>query len=453
MKHYINRLMLFAAMTAAAVAGNAQHTASGYFVDEYTYRYQMNPALGNERGFVTIPAIGNLNMGVHGNLHLNSVLYNVDGRTTTFMNPAISAATVMGNLHDVNRIGTSENITLLAAGFKAFGGYNTVTIGARVDLDAHLPKSIFSLLKEGVRNTTYDISDLGVYGNAYAELALGHSRNINKNLRVGGALKVLIGGGNVKANLRDARLTLGENDWTITTDADIMASVNGLSYKTTINDRTGHTYVDGVDVDCSGTNGVGIAFDLGAEYITPVKGLTVSAAFLDLGFISWKNNMLASTGGVKTFHTDRYTFNPDDTFDSEWDKMRDDLSALYELEDMGDQGGRTAGLHATMNVGASYELPVYRKLKFGLLNTTRIGGDYSWTDFRLSANVAPCRAFSAGVNMSAGTYGVGFGWLLNLHVTGFNFFLGMDRMPGKLAKQGVPLNSNMAVNLGMNVLF
>ncbi|MDE6161642.1 MAG: hypothetical protein K2F77_08290 [Muribaculaceae bacterium] len=453
MKHYINRLMLFAAMTAAAVAGNAQHTASGYFVDEYTYRYQMNPALGNERGFVTIPAIGNLNMGVHGNLHLNSVLYNVDGRTTTFMNPAISAATVMGNLHDVNRIGTSENITLLAAGFKAFGGYNTLTIGARLDVDAHLPKSIFSLLKEGVRNTTYDISDLGVYGNAYAELALGHSHNINKNLRVGGALKVLIGGGNVKANLRDARLTLGENDWTITTDADIMASVKGLSYKTTINNHTGHTYVDGVDVDDSGINGVGIAFDLGAEYITPVKGLTVSAAFLDLGFISWKNNMLASTDGVKTFHTDRYTFNPDDTFDNEWDKMRDDLSAIYELEDMGDQGGRTAGLHATMNVGASYELPVYRKLQFGLLNTTRIGGDYSWTDFRLSANVAPCRAFSAGVNMSAGTYGMGFGWLLNLHVTGFNFFLGMDRMPGKLAKQGVPLNSNMAVNLVMNVLF
>lgn len=445
--------MLLGATTAAAFAANAQNTASGYFVDEYTYRYRMNPAFGNERNFVSIPGIANLNVGLHGNLHLNSVLYNVNGKTTTFMNPLVEASTVMGNLHDVNRIGTSDYVTVLAGGFKAFGGYNTITIGARVDVDAHLPKSLFSLLKEGIRNQTYSISDLGVYGNAYAEIALGHSRNINSNWRVGGALKVLVGGGNVEANLRDAQLTLGENDWTVTTDAEMNASVKGLSYKTKVNDRTGHRYVNGVDVDGAGVGGFGFAVDLGAEYVTPVKGLTVSAAFLDLGFISWKNNMVASTNGVKTFNTDRYTFNPDDTFDNEWDKLRDDFSAIYELDNMGDQGGRTTALHATMNIGANYELPVYRKLTFGLLNTTRIAGDYSWTDFRVSANVAPCRVFSAGVNMSAGTYGVGFGWLLNVHVPGYNFFLGMDRTPGKLAKQGVPLNSNMAVNLGMNVLF
>ena len=52
-----------------------------------------------------------------------------------------------------------------------------------------------------------------------------------------------------------------------------------------------------------------------------------------------------------------------------------------------------------------------------------------------------------------GTYGVGFGWLLNLHTTGFNFFVGMDHTMGKLSKQFVPLNSNADLNIGINFPF
>ena len=96
---------------------------------------------------------------------------------------------------------------------------------------------------------------------------------------------------------------------------------------------------------------------------------------------------------------------------------------------------------------------LYRRLTFGLLNTTRLAGEFTTTDFRVSANVAPCKIFSCGANIGGGTYGFNFGWLMNLHVTGFNLFLGMDHTPGKLAKQGVPLSSNGSVNLGMNFLF
>ena len=68
--------------------------------------------------------------------------------------------------------------------------------------------------------------------------------------------------------------------------------------------------------------------------------------------------MLASTGGVKTFNTDRYTFNVDDSkpnsFSNEWDKIKDDLSALYELDDMGDTGSKTRALGATLNLGVEY---------------------------------------------------------------------------------------------------
>ena len=71
----IYRLILGAACLAAAPAMLAQqHTYSGYFLDGYTYRYQMNPAMDNDDNFVAMPALGNLNISMQGNLHLKNVL-------------------------------------------------------------------------------------------------------------------------------------------------------------------------------------------------------------------------------------------------------------------------------------------------------------------------------------------------------------------------------------------
>lgn len=446
-----------AAMILLPTALRAQDLSSGYFVEDYTYRYQMNPAFGNSQNFISMPALGNLNVGLHGNLGISDVLYNVDGKTTTFMNPKLSSDEVLKNINDVNRIGTLDKIGILSAGFKAFGGYNTVSINAVADVSVKVPGEMFNLLKNGVANKTYDLGDLRASGVAYGEIAFGHSRQVMKGLRVGATLKFMLGGGYMDAHMRNANLVLGENEWTVTTDADLRSSVKGLTYKTKVNDRTGHRYVNGIDVDGTGLNGFGMALDLGAVYETPVKGLTVSLALLDLGFISWNNDMLATTNGEKTFTTDKYTFNADDdapnSFSKEWDRLRDDFSAIYELDDMGDQGGRTSMPHATLNIGVQYALPMYNKFTFGLLNTTRLAGDFTTTDFRLSANIAPCRIFSGGVNLGVGTFGASFGWVANLHLTGFNFFLGMDRVPGKLCKQGVPLSSNAQVTMGINFPF
>lgn len=446
-----------AAMILLPTALRAQDLSSGYFVEDYTYRYQMNPAFGNSQNFISMPALGNLNVGLHGNLGISDVLYNVDGKTTTFMNPKLSSDEVLKNINDVNRIGTLDKIGILSAGFKAFGGYNTVSINAVADVSVKVPGEMFNLLKNGVANKTYDLGDLRASGVAYGEIAFGHSRQVMKGLRVGATLKFMLGGGYMDAHMRNANLVLGENEWTVTTDADLRSSVKGLTYKTKVNDHTGHRYVNGIDVDGTGLNGFGMALDLGAVYETPVKGLTVSLALLDLGFISWNNDMLATTNGEKTFTTDKYTFNADDdapnSFSKEWDRLRDDFSAIYELDDMGDQGGRTSMPHATLNIGVQYALPMYNKLTFGLLNTTRLAGDFTTTDFRLSANIAPCRIFSGGVNLGVGTFGASFGWVANLHLTGFNFFLGMDRVPGKLCKQGVPLSSNAQVTMGINFPF
>lgn len=445
-------------MGAASLSMAAQNTQSGYFVEDYTYRFQMNPAYGNSKGFVSMPGLGNLNIGVSGNLNLTDVLYNLNGKTTTFMNPGISTEEAMSKFSDVNKLSNNNRIGVLSVGFNGFGGYNTISVNARTMVNAHLPKSLFSLLKEGLSNKTYSIEDTRVQARGFAEVALGHSHDINSNLRIGATAKIIIGGADVEARMDQACLVLGEDNWSIQSNAEVHASVKGLEYETDINKDSGHRYVSDVKVDGGGMDGFGVAFDLGAIYKTPfLDGLTLSASLLDLGFISWSNDMVASTQGIKTFETDKYTFNVDNhapnSFKNEWKDMKGALTSLYELDDLGDMGSRTTGVGATMNIGAEYAFPLYNKLKFGLLNATRFQGDYGWTDFRLSANVAPVKCFDASVNVAAGTYGTSFGWLANVHITGFNLFVGMDHTFSKLAKQGVPLNSNAQMNFGLNFLF
>jgi len=447
------RMAIVALMTGCVFPLTAQNLATGYFDDNYAYRFQLNPAFSGtgNHGFVSMPGLGNLNVGLNGNTGLDHFLYNINGKTTTFLHPDVDAATFVDGLKDRTRLGVDLRETVLAGGFKAFGGYNTVAVSARANIGVYLPKDLLRLAKEGATNSSYDIGNLGAQGTAWAEIALGHSHDINSQWRVGGALKILIGGGNIEANFHNANLTLGEDTWTATVDAELNNSVKNLNYKMDYNDRTQRNYVSGFDYGSFGLNGMGAAIDLGGVF-TLNRDWQFSASILDLGFISWNTNNLATTNGPQTVVTDRYSFDVDD-FDNTFDKLKDDLTMLYQLDNAGDQGGRTTMLGTTLNFGAEYTLPVYRRLTFGLLNTTRIQGDYSWTDFRLSANVRPVNCFSAAVNLGVGTFGASFGWMLNFSTTGFNLFLASDVTPGKLAKQGVPLNSNANVNLGINFPF
>lgn len=446
-------------MMAAAMTAAAQSTNSGYFMDGYTYRYQLNPAFGSDKGFVSMPALGNLNIAMNGNLHLSSVLYNVNGRTALFTNPNVSVEEAMSKFAEKNRIGANVRLNVLSAGFKAFGGFNTVSINARADVNAIVPRSFFSLAKEGLTNKTYDIENLAARAKGYAEIGLNHSRDIRQvpGLRVGAAVKFLVGMANIDAYFNEAHLTLGRDEWIAQTNADIYANIGGFQFDHETN-KKGRQYVSGANLDGDGSigpNGFGMAFDLGATY--KWRDFTFSAAALDLGWISFSDTHFASTDGTRTVNTDAYIFNPDsdasDSFSNEWKRLRDNLEDLYQLTDHGNIGSRSSALAATLNFGVDYALPVYRKLHFGLLSSTRLAGRYTWSEVRVSANVAPVKCFSADANVAFGTYGTSFGWLLSFHHTGFNMFLGMDHTLGKVTKQFVPLSSNASVNFGINFPF
>ncbi|MDE6802569.1 MAG: hypothetical protein K2J06_07370 [Muribaculaceae bacterium] len=452
MKLNITRTLISATLASIALGASAQNLQAGYFDDNYLYRYQANPAFGNDgNGFVAMPGLGNLNLTTNGTLSLKHIFYNLNGQTTTLLNPGISASEVLNGMKDHSRIGLDLRETILAVGFKGLKGYNSVTLSARATLGVGLPKELVRLAKQGVENGVYDLSNLGATARGWAEIAFNHSHKINEQWRVGGSFKFLVGMASFDANVKTANLKLLNDKYVGEVNATGHASIKGFSWETDYNDRTDRHYVSGMNIDgFSPVNGFGAAFDLGAVY-TFNKDWEFSLAFTDLGFISWGNDFTATTNGLQSVSSDSFAFNVDNN--DSWDKFTDNLTKLYELEDLGDTGSRVTGIGATMTAAAQYTLPVYRNLKFGFMNTTRINGEFSWTDFRLSATVEPVKIFSAGVNLGYGTFGARFGGIINLNMTGFNLFIASDCFPGKLAKQYVPLNSNVNVNLGINFPF
>lgn len=453
MKKTLKVTVCAAALAALSAVGATAQNRSAYFLDNYTYGYQMNPALAPDRkGEVSFPALGNINLGMMGNTHITSFIYNRGGKTVTFMHPDVSAAEAMSKIKNKNRLGFEVREGIINVGFKAWGGYNHVSINAVANGQVRLPKSLFAFVKEGITNRTYDIGRVDAHADAYAEIALNHSRDLSQvlpGLRVGASFKFLVGIANLDVNLDKADLELGTEAWRGVTSGEANVALKGFRFKNAHNDNG--EYIDGLDFDdASAPNGYGMAIDLGATYEFS-KDWKFSLAFTDIGFINWQNNVKATTDGERTFNSNDYTLDPGD-FDSSWDAMKDDLTALYQLRGEGD-GSRCRALEATMTIGAEYTLPYYRNLTFGLMNTTRMAHRFAWTQFRLSANVTPVKWLSAGINYGLGTFGSSFGWILNIAPKGFNFYIGMDHTLGKLAKQYVPLNSNAQISMGINFPF
>ncbi len=434
-----------------------QSSYSGYFIDGYLYRYTINPAIANKKSYIALPALGNHNISLKGNLALTDVLYQINNQTVTFLHPDLSTNEVLKNIEDNNQLGLNVKMQLLSAGFKAFNGYNTIGFSARGNAYISVPGELFRMAKEGVTNKTYDISALNSHLDAFFELSLGHTHQISEKFHVGATLKVLIGGGNLDAQFNKAELVLDEDEWIITLDAQVESSMKGFKYETDINENTNNSYVSGANLDDIGfINGRGFAVDLGMLY-QPNDNISLSASVVDLGFIQWNNNVVATTHGEKVFKSGDYIFNVDENqennFDDEIQRIGNELTALFELNNTGDQGVISKGIGTTINLGSSYTLPSYKKLTFGLLSTTRLQKNFNWTDVRFSLNWTPCNSFSGSLASGYGSLGASLGGIVNVQLKGFNLFVGMDQIIGKISKQYIPLSGDGTVHVGLNILF
>ena len=456
---------LACALTAAAGLAQGQDLNSGYFIQDYKYRHQMNPAFGNDQNYVAIPILGNVNMRMQGNFGLGDILFQnpANGKYEyTFMHPDVSVSDALsGFSKGKNRISADLGLTILSGGFKAFGGYNTIELRSRTSMGGVLPYELFEFAKN-LRNKDYEFDNIRVNAVSFAELAFGHSHQINDRWRVGGKVKLLFGLGRANVKIDGMTASFTGNTWLLNSgDAKAEVNMKGIEFKNTTDEyRLGGTYehvdLGSTDISKFGLSGMGLGIDLGAEYEI-LDGLKASAALVDLGFISWKNNMLlrqkSGTFTFNGFHDLKLKSEATNgtSFDDQMDGYADQFSNFVNFENLGDQGGTSSALAATLNLGVEYALPCYKPMAFGLLFQQHFAGAFSWTEGRLSANWTPLKWLDGGVNVAVNTFTTSAGWIVNIHPKGFNIFLGMDHILGKQTKEFIPLNSNMQFSLGMNV--
>ncbi len=454
------------ALFGLAVPASAQELASTYFMETGNFNHQLNPALlkeGNIGGLFS-----NFNIGAGLNVGAKDFFYKNPGDNkdeyplTTFMNPDISADQFMKTLPKNVRANLGLNMNIFSVAFEAFKGVNLVELNLRSQWGVALPGDLFHFMKTAGSNEEYTFSDLGFRTQNYIELALGHSHKINEQWTVGGKMKLLFGAAYADFSANDFNITMNGDQWSIKGDADLNIAICDMDitkedeYGNSVPAQAGDDFadLDGFDNLKPGLSGMGVAFDLGATY-EPIKGLKVSAALTDLGFISWKNAQKATTSAewnFDGFDEEIYVTgggNKENALEKQFERLGEDLEDVFALKYNG-KGKHSRALAATLNLGVEYKLPMYDKLKFGFLYSGRMGNVLRNHQGVLTVGVRPVKCFEALLNLSGTTYGWSAGAILSLHAKHFNFHLGAQAPFGKFSKDMYPLTGmNTHLNFGM----
>lgn len=412
------------ALIFASFGAFAQNFRTGYFLDGYMYKYQLNPAFQGERGFFSLPGVGGVSVGVESNLAYGTFVYPADNQMVTFLHPSISDETFMSKIKQDNPVNANLDMNLLAVGFRVKNTYHTIDLSLKGNVHAALPGDMFRFLKVGGSdgNPVYDFSSLNLDLSVYSQIAYGFSIKIKDFMSVGVRAKFLLGLQAVQSNIDALQLSLQPDKWTVNAGGHIVASSLAAGY---LNGNLGDVQSE---IKAMFKNpGFGAAFDLGVSFDF-LKHFTVSASVLDLGFIYWKN--LSKLGIVNNSWEyagfDDITTGEGNDMNAQLDAQLEELKSAFQYEDMGTVDKHIQKLGITTMLGLEFRFPFYNRMSIGALGTHRFEGPNSWTEGRFSFNYAPFRWFSLAANYAISTFGHSYGAALNIHPAGYNLFVGVD---------------------------
>ncbi len=445
----IFRTLVVTAVLAVTTISNAQTLHSGYFLESMVQRHEMNAAFGGEANYIMLPGFSGLQMGVHTNFGLGNYVFNRNGQLVTGLSPQVTAQEFIGQLPEMQRLGLDIDIPILSVGFRGMGGFNTIVIKERNDINLAIPSSLFAFIKTG-NNTSngaiYDIDNLGVQVNAIGELALGHSRKLDalEGFSYGAKVKLLVGLARASLQIDHIGLSLTSDRWQATTTGSAQLSQG-------INMVYENGEFSSIELGNYNISGWGLGFDIGAAY-TPaaLPELTVSVGVNDLGFIKWNNMSNAIAGGTFEYKGFENIASDDAPIKEQLDVLLDDVKELIDLQEA-PAISPTYQLKTILNVGAEYAI-LNRKISFGLLSSTRFAGQYTYAEGMAVVNFRPLTWLHLAINGSYSTYGGALGALVNICPNGFNIFIGCDYFSPTMTfnNQMVPVNTvNANVRVGI----
>lgn len=432
-------------LLATTVAMSAQNFRTGYFLDGYMYKYQLNPAFQGERGFIALPALGGTSLGVESNLAAGTFVYTVDDQLVSFMNSGVSNETFMKNIKTNNPLNVNLDLNLFALGFRAKNTYHTFDISFKGNMTTSLPDDTFRFIKVGRSdgNPVFDLSSLYTNATIYSQIAYGFSLKIKDFMSFGLRAKFLMGHQTIQSKFDSFKLTLQPENCTFSLSGKMVATPIGGDFS----NGTGSAISSMLS-----TANLGGAIDLGVSFdIT--KNLTISASVLDLGFISWNDTDNLS---IKSINWQYNGFDGSEEdgpiVNQEFANLFEQFTSAFEFQRHGEASAHIQKLGCTALLGLEFRLPFYNRITIGALGVHKFEGLASWTERRVSLNYAPFRWFSLAGSYAFSTYGHSYGAAVNIHPKGFNLFVGLDSFKPLLnmTEQYIPIdeiNTNLKFGL------
>ncbi len=450
-------LAIAAMMLLMPMMMGAQALKGSYFLDNSLNRNKLNPAFAPATNYFQIPVIGNFGVGVYSNQTLQSFLYPVDGQLYTFLNKNVTFEQFDANLPKNPYMDMQFDLNVVNFGLKAVGGFWTVDVGLRTNIDGDVPRDLLIFMKKGTGESgTYNVGALKANMSASVQAAVGYSRDLSDlvpGLRAGAKVRAILPVAYMGLNLNEVSLTTSPERWTLNTDAELHAAVKGMA----LTDFNGD--LDPAMNGTPGLAGFGMSFDLGAEYRLDfdgfINGVQFSAAFTDLGFVSYGKNsvqMLQSSGSMDW--TGMVLSLEEGSTNSAMEELKNEFSEMMQFDRVGEGSSFTRSTLPNFYLGA--EMPFCNDMmSVGALYSARKSYFRTRHELTVSYNLNPTDWFAFGLNYSFLNVAKTIGWMLEFTPkVGVNFFLGSDYTFLEFAKLDngiIPTAYRFNLNLGLAV--
>jgi len=462
------RFIFPAVLIFTLLLGNWAFEASGQFSNTAYHMYgipqanHLNPAFQPSCSWhLGMPVLSPLSFKVESTALKYKDIFTFDdglGEFITFMHPNADKDVFMNALKPHNNIRLSTSFDLLSFGFRKDQMYFSLDITDRIENTFVIPEDFFEFAVYLSKNQDrFSFADMGNYFNYHREIAVGMSYNVDDEFQVGGRAKILMGVANAQARITDLNLTTSTDVWDINSSIDADISIPGIVTASQPDGLMDSIEFNIDDVETSdliktviGLGNPGFAVDFGFQY-RPLDYLTVSGSINDLGFIRWKNNVTnLSNDGAFTFdgiEIDILSSEADDET-SPVDEIIDSLTS--QMDFYVSNNPYTTMLSGGFHLGAAYELN--EKVRFGVVNRTKVYKAKFYNQFTLSANVQPIRAFSASLSYSViGKNFANIGIGLSMYAGPFNLYFITDQLPSATL---IPSSmQSVSFRLGMNLVF
>ena len=304
-----------------------ENVRSLYFLNEWSQRNTLNASFAPETGYFTLPVLGGVELSINSNVGLNTFLYPPVGNTlkyTTFMHKSVGASLFLDKLDPFSYVDQRLNLNLLSFGFHGSNsGFWNFGISLKEKMNMHLPKDLFRLMKSGMTGptNTFDLKDLWVEQSNYAQVALGYSREINSQLRVGLTAKLLVGLSSERIKYDKFDVTLNNDQYSVSATGQSQIVSDMISF-----DKDGQ-YYDLTQPSFSTSNlkpaGYGFAADLGVTY-KPIPKLTLAAGINDLGMLKWKASSIKTGAAASNFSFTGFREVNSDSISAQMDQIEED---------------------------------------------------------------------------------------------------------------------------------